>query len=322
MDALDRRILFEVAENARESHSVLARKLRVSRETFDYRLKKLKKEGIVINSQARINISNFIYGAYILLIRCHGLTGQTEAAILEKMNKNRSTHFIGKIGGSYDYIIGFTVKRLTQLGEYVDFINEIVGKYKTRTCFLTIIEEIKDSYKSIFGKTNETIVSMPLVKDTTEIDDIDRKILVELGRDCTVPSWKISEATRITDVAIRKRIKKLMNQKVILGFRTMVDLTKIGYQLHYLFIKTLPENLAAEKNFKTHLKSDQFVSFATKVTGEYDYVICHLSKDNRELNDQIGKLRENFSNVVTEVSAMPLFEIVYWSQLAEEDIQP
>jgi len=318
MDDKDRKILYELSENARESHNVLARKLKISREVLDYRIKKLEKEGIIYSYQARINISNFIYGGYILLIKCSGLKESQEKLIINKIKNDEHTQYLGRVGGGYDLIIGFTVKDLADLGEYISFINNSFSVYKQRVTFLTMIREFKDSIKGVFLDNEEVnkINSMPIIEEKVLIDNIDEKIISILGKGSSTYSWEIAEKVKISDVAVRKRIGKLIERKVILGFRTMIDLTKLGYEVVFLFLKVNFKDKIHEKELENFFVSNNKITYATKIIGEYDYVLTTIVKNNLDLNNFIKNLREKLSNSIIEVESMPLFEMVYHTQLA------
>lgn len=319
MNKKDLKTLYEISENARESKNVLAKRIGISREVLDYKLKKLKKEKIIKGFQARINISNFIYGGYILLISSINLTEEQEKKILKKIQTNGNTQYIGRLGGGYDFIVGFTIKNISGLSDYISFINSIFSSNNSKTTFLTMIEEFKDSFKSIFLETGEknNLVSMINIQEKLEIDSIDKKILLHLGKDCTIPSWKIAEKCNISEVAIRKRIKKLVNKKIILGFRTMVDLTKLGYEPNFLFIKTNSHNKKYEEDLINFFHKNKTITYATKLIGRQDYVITVLSKSTLELNNFIKKLKNKFKETIISVESYPLFEMIYHTQLAE-----
>jgi hypothetical protein len=42
-------------------------------------------------------------------------------------------------------------------------------------------------------KEYNEIVSMPEIKEKVKIDEIDKDIILELGKDSNIPSWKISD---------------------------------------------------------------------------------------------------------------------------------
>ncbi|MBS3079508.1 Lrp/AsnC family transcriptional regulator [Candidatus Pacearchaeota archaeon] len=323
MDELDRKILYEISENARESHNVLARKLRCSREVFDYRLKKFQDQRIINTYQARINISNFIYGGYILLIQTINLSKKSEKLILNKVKSNQKTQFIGNIGGEYDLIIGFTTKNINDLYDYINFINSCFGKSKSKSLLLTMVKEIKDSYKSLFSSSEEpnNIVSMPIISIKIKIDDIDKKILIALGNDATLASWKIADKTKISEVAIRKRISKLIDSKLILGFRAMIDPSKLDYQAHDLFIKVNSKSEKDEIELINLFQSRKDVTYAVRTIGEYDFVIRLLVKNNIELKNYIQELRNKFPDIISNIISQPLFETIYHTQLAESFLE-
>src|SRR3989338_10009924 len=139
MDELDRKLLYEISENAGEPRNKVAKKLRCSREVVDYRLKKLQKEGIITGFQARINISNFIYGGYIFLIQSSGLDSKSEEKVINKLKANKKIHYLGKLGGEYDFMIGFTIKKLSELSETINEINSAFGRGKSAQTLLTMV---------------------------------------------------------------------------------------------------------------------------------------------------------------------------------------
>lgn len=319
MDELDRKILYEISENARESHNILAKKIRCSREVFDYRIKNLKEEGVITGSQARINISNFIYGGYIVLVQSSGLNLESERKIITKISKNSKTQYVGKISGEYDLILGFTVKNIKELSEYLDFINSSFGMHKSKITLLTMIKELKDSFKGLFSKNSEfnEIVSMPESNIRVSIDDVDKEIILSLGKNSEIPSWKIADKVKISEVAVRKRIEQLKEKSIILNFRTMIDLTKLDYQSYFLFINSNPKTERIEKEFVDFLKSTNNVSYSTKTIGEYYYVITLLAKTDSELKDFVYALKNKFSDMILEIHTSSLFDMPYHTQIAE-----
>ncbi len=322
MDELDRKILYVIAENARESHNVLARRIRCSREVFDYRIRKLEEEGIIVKYQARVNISNFIYGGYIVLLKVSPFPTQTAKKYLDALKRDSRTQYIGNIGGDYDYIIGFTVKNLEGLSSYIDLIRDSFDSNIQKMNLITEINELKDSFQNLFAKSNEinNIVSMPSMGKKQVIDEIDKEIILSLGKNSSLPSWRIAEKLGMSDVAIRKRIQKLVETRIILGFRTIMDLTKLNFEPYVLFLKVNFTNSEKEKSFNAFLQIDKRVTYAVKTIGEYDYVIRALFSNGAEFKSYWKELRENFTDLY-EIHALPEFETLYHTQLAESFLE-
>lgn len=323
MDELDRKLLYEISENADEPRNKIAKRLRCSREVVDYRLKKLQKDGIITGYQARINISNFIYGGYIFLVQSSGLNSKSEEKVMNKLKANKKVHYMGKLGGEYDFIVGFTIKKLSELSETINEINSAFGKNKSNQTLLTMVQENKDSFKTIFSKNDELngIVSMPSIEEKLKIDEIDKKILISLGKNSNIPSWEMAEKVKISDVAVRKRMENLIKRKIILDFRTMIDLTKLNYQPYFLLIKTNSVNEKMEEEMIKFSKTDKNTTYSMKVAGRYDYVFTVSVESNKQLKDFVYGLKEKFSGIITEISIVPLFEMIYHAQLAENFLE-
>ena len=323
MDELDRKLLYEISERADEPRNKIAKKLRCSREVVDYRLKKLQKEGIITGFQARVNISNFVYGGYIFFIQSFGLNSESEKKVINKLKANKKIQYMGKLGGEYDFIIGFTIKKLSELSETIDEINSAFGKNKSNQTLLTMVREIKDSFKTIFSKNNEhnNIVSMPNINEKIKIDEVDKKILIPLGKNSNIPSWEIAEKVKISDVAVRKRIENLTKKRIILNFRTMIDLTKLNYQPYFLFIKINPIDKKLEDKFIEFSKINKNITYSMKIAGRYDYILTISVENSKQLKEFIYDLKNKFSDIITEISISPLFEMIYHTQLAEDFLE-
>ncbi len=61
------------------------------------------------------------------------------------------------------------------------------------------------------------------------IDTKDEFILEYLEKNARVPFTEIAKKLNITETAIRKRVKKLEEQNVILGYKAQVNYKKLGY---------------------------------------------------------------------------------------------
>lgn len=97
----------------------------------------------------------------------------------------------------------------------------------------------------------------------------------------------------------------------------MIDLTKLDYQSHFLFIKSNPKTEKIERDFAEFLRSANNVSYSIKTIGEYGYAITLLTKTNSELKELIYTLKDKFGDMILEINTSSLFEMPYHTQIAE-----
>ena len=313
MEAIDKKILYELSENARASKNAIASKLNISREVLLYRINRLKKSGLIIGICPRINISNFIYMSYIYMIKS---LGNNSEEIETKIRNHVNTFYFGKLGWRYNYVIRFNVRNLNELYSYMDFINEVFGKVKIEAVILTMLTEVKDSFKQIFSDTQEinNIITRPRISKKEEIDEKDANILSILIKNGEAKYSEISEKIKMSEVAVKKRIKNLENKKIILGYRTFVDINKLELNKFYIFLKTNIAGINEEKKLQTYLQLDSKCTYASKLLGEFDYVATFLCIDNEQLKIEMTKIKENFIDTILEITAYPLLEIICHKQ--------
>ncbi len=113
----------------------------------------------------------------------------------------------------------------------------------------------------------------------------------------------------------------LITNKIILGFRTMIDPTKLGYEANFLFLKTNIKNKETNQQLQDFLQKNKQITYATKLIGEYNYVITVLTKNNFELNEFIKSIKQKFSGTIIGIESAPLFEMPYHTQLAKEFLE-
>ncbi len=319
MEEMDRKILYELSENARASKNVTASKLNISREVLLYRINRLKKSGLITGVCPRVNLSNFIYMTYIYLIKSLGNnTEEIEAKIKNHVN----TFYFGRLGWRYNYVIRFNVRNLNELYSYMDFINEAFGRDKIESVILTMLTEVKDSFRQIFSEKQEinNIITRPRISKKEKIDEKDVCILSSLVKNGEAKYSEIANNVKISEVAVKKRIKNLERKKIILGYRTFVDINKLELNKFYIFLKTNITGIKEEKRLQTYLQQDNKCTYASKLLGEFDYIATFLCTDNEQLKIEMAKIKENFIDIILEITAYPLLDVICHKQTTADFI--
>ncbi|MEM2086628.1 MAG: AsnC family transcriptional regulator, partial [Archaeoglobaceae archaeon] len=75
------------------------------------------------------------------------------------------------------------------------------------------------------------------------MDEKDKAILLSLLKDARIPKTKIAEKLGVSETAIRKRIEKLENQRILLGYRAILDFKKAGLFVSFTGVDVEPERL-------------------------------------------------------------------------------
>jgi len=120
------------------------------------------------------------------------------------------------------------------------------------------------------------------------ISDID--LIKELERNSRKPFTEIAKKFKVSEAAIRKRIKKLIKNGII-KFSLDVDYKKLGYNYTAIIgIDVLPEHFLKVIEM---LKEDKEVKELFSCTGDHMLLVKVVFKTNDDLNKFVKKLEEN-----------------------------
>lgn len=129
--------------------------------------------------------------------------------------------------------------------------------------------------------------------DFERIDKVDRKILEELKKDARMSYIDLSKKLKLSDVAVRKRMDKLLKGGIIKKFSIDLDYKKLDRPFHaFLLIKCSPSEAAEIR--ESLGKSDNILNIYP-LLGSYDFLLELVCKDIDELKllteENIGTLR-------------------------------
>src|SRR3989344_6451649 len=100
----------------------------------------------------------------------------------------------------------------------------------------------------------------------------DRRILNELDRDSNASFSEIAEKSLISKQVAEYRINKLISQKTIYSFFTLVDLGRLGYSLFRVHIKLKNVSELEYSKFVKNLFEDYPTFWVAFVSGSFDII--------------------------------------------------
>ena len=119
------------------------------------------------------------------------------------------------------------------------------------------------------------------------LDKIDHKILGDLLKDGRKSFSAIARETKLTDVAIKKRVESLMRRGVISGVSADLNMKTLGFENPVLV--QMRTELSKNKDIIKKLNSYDYVVELHQVLGEYNLfaklVVPNLDSAERFIND-------------------------------------
>jgi Lrp/AsnC family transcriptional regulator for asnA, asnC and gidA len=126
------------------------------------------------------------------------------------------------------------------------------------------------------------------------ISDID--LIRELEKDCRKPFTEIAKKLKVSEAAIRKKVKKLLKLGII-RFSLDIDYKKLGYNyVAIIGIDVLPEHFV---KIIEMLKEDKEVKELYTSTGDHMILAKVVFRTNEELSEFVKRLEKN--KMITKV---------------------
>ena len=295
MDKLDTDLLRILMQNSRIPITSLAKKLKVSREVATYRLNRLKKENIILDFVAEINIEKlgFVGAAVFINIKA---TRQKE--FKQFLAETSFVSWVAELSGVWNF--GFSI-----IGKTNDELDKkillIYDKFKDAIIDHRFTLHRKSSffYGKYFGALPRPIINKQY-KDY-KIDKKDKIILQELAKNSRINSVALSQKISLTAPAVAQRIKQLEASGHIENYSIFVDVSKLGSFQYSIFV--INKNLDEKKKMVKYLTQHQNVSFIAEYVGDQFIEFGLFVRDPYGLREKLQVIEENFpNNRIMEIS--------------------
>jgi len=310
VDLKDRKILYNLEINSRQSLSNIAKKVGLSENSVAYRIKRLEKNGIIKNYYTIIDAFKLGYINLRFYLSYQYTTPEIEKEIKDHFIKNHNVMAVYTISGRFDLEIVMLVQNINN---FYDFWQKTLNKYCNNfqdlaltfyvqlICFKPsyLINEIKKFDKDKF----ETIGDRDIVK----IDNLDFQILKLIDSNARLPSTELAKKLGLTTTKVSYRIKKLIKLNVIKGFRVNFDISKLGYQ--YFKVDIYLKDYKQRNKIINEIKSNPHLMSIDITTGLSHLELEFHFKDITQLHNIMQNIQTNHPEAIRNYRHLNIKEI-------------
>lgn len=308
IDKKDLKLLSVIDMNARITIPVLAKRIGVSRQVAEYRLNKLIKNGAIQGTRAVYDHRKLGKHVYRVLFRLYQSPKQSIDEFAEYIIKNYDVMWAAKLGGGWDLVVNFVAKDTQTFDDQFAKITEQKGKIIQQYHMLTYVN-ITDCHRGyLTGKKEKEYFIHSMRGPEEKIDKEDTIIIKELGDNCRETNINIGKKAGLTGNAVRYRIRRYKKEKILLGFRTILDPNKIGYKNNLVLLTINNLSAIGEKSLYEYLMHHNNVTFIVKHIGAFRIAFEIETKTSEELEETIRIIRTIFSDLVNDVRVYPVLK--------------
>lgn len=304
IDKIDLKLLAALDLNPRASFKGLGRAARVSKEVAQYRFKQLVKNKIITGFFAYINVSKLGRRPHKILIKYKSVTKEIQQQIKKYLINNKDVSWAGVCEGAWDLVVTCLTKTSN---DFTIFFNEFFtkfGKYFAKKQLILSNKAIALNDKYLCE--GKTLLKSPVNFDlpTEKIDDIDKKILLELSANARKSFTEIGKKVNLSYWAVSQRYKQLIKKGIIFMLKPRIDFKKLGYSYYHFMIELNDQSIKQE--IINYFSEHSYCNFIMEYVGTYELHVEFVLKKEK-ITDVIMNFREKFGN---KIASYELLEIV------------
>lgn len=307
LDALDKKILGVLDENARLSEAAIGKKVGTSKQVIRYRLNRFKEKGIIETYYTMLDVGKLGFDSYYVFVQLKGLNSEQENKIYQIVLNLPYTAWLVTGVGRWDAVILFCAQTIANFNEQLEELKRLLGSHLHEYIFTTLIQAEHISYKFIRPDVKEYLKTTPRSK-IYSFDKIDKKILRVLNQSGRMPVTEIAKSTNYPLHTVHHRLKKLKKEKIIQGFRPKINVHKLGMQWHLLLIKFNPVSEERAKSFIAYCKRHDHVYYVTNTVGIYNVMLDIHVRDTEEFRDFLFDIKNSYGDVILLYESVVVFE--------------
>ncbi len=292
LDIKDQKILKCLFENGRDSFATIAKKVSLSKESANYRIRRMENIGLIRAVNTIIDARKLGWKYFMVFIRLRSIRREEE--IIKRLIDHPNSAMIQRLNGSYDLVIKFFAKTDSDINDILKEIgNEFENDIDSYEIDILLEEELaKPSFlwKDVGNERQKYVPGKP--DERYELDDIDYGILKEISKNSRMPLSEICTKLSITREIASYRLRKMEKNRIILKYRPSIW-SNLEFDNLWYFIMLKFGAMDEETNNKLHdfLLNHKNTSYFYKTVGSNDMEIDIKLRTTIELNEFLHDLR-------------------------------
>lgn len=313
LDSKDYSLLRLLDDNGRASLSSLGRALRLSKTAVANRISVLEAEKILLGYYTVIDSSRLGFLSFRVYLKFSRTNPKLEERILVQLESDKRVWWIGLVQGTWNLGFVIWVKNIYEFRNFwLAFMlkfRRYVGRYqisaygKLRHYPLSYLE----GSKKLAGRKSIVVGEGPHI----EIDEKDRELLGVISSDARLPVVQMAKKSGLTPAIVKYRLKKLLQNKVIQGFKASINTPALGYSLYKVDFAV--DDLTKMSEIKSFVESVPNLVYIDETVGGGDLEANFHFKSNQELEQMLNTIKQKFYASIREYDYFVYSKVVKYS---------
>ncbi len=306
LDLKDKKILFELEQDCRQSLQQVARKVGLSKEAVFHRMKNLEKS-VIKKYVAKIDTYKICYQYYSMIIKFKGITPEIEEEFYHYVQQNNHVTWITTCSGYWDVNLTLFAENNYNLSLFLTLFLEKYSTIIAEKQLLIIFESHYFKRGFWIGKPSTAILCVSGEKKSS-LEKTDIHLLQILSENARMPLVEIASQLHVNPKVVAYKIKKLEQQKIIQSYNILADFSQLGYKFYKVWFSLQNMNSLQWRKLLSFVHQISQVLWATKLMGYYDFSIELEVRDIAQFREILTAIQKEFSAHIKSHESLMIFE--------------
>ncbi len=299
LDLKDRKILYQLDIDSRQTDSEIGKKVALSKQTVAYRIKRLIKEKYISRFATVIDTYKLGLSKYKIYLSFENADKQKINEITEFLKAHKKTEWIATCSGKWDLIVGYLVKDVYEFDEAIKELDEKFSQYiSSRETSISLgVPHWRKDYL-LEEKRRYPVVYQGEQIGNLKIDKIDEEIIKLLVNNARMPITEIAYRLKTTPRIVNYRIKNLKKEKIILISRIFLNLNKLDWIYCKALIKFKSQTKEKYEEFFSYCNNLKNLTYIINVIGSWDIELDFEIENFNKFHKIMLDLRDKFSDTI------------------------
>lgn len=307
---LDLKVLSFLDRDARATVAEIAKDIGVSRQAVHNRIKTMESNGIILGHITILDSGMVGYHWYRALIRLLNITKQQKQTVITYLKDHPYVTWLGEVGGRWDIAVNFACRSPAAFNDISEELAVQFGSLVREMQILVYVNiyDYSRSYLAPMHPSRKQFFHKMSAGNPVTLDALDRKLIAHIAPSARMDHTQLGEVVGVSRNTVKNRLDRLMQQGLILGFRTFPNLQRIGRESHMLFLQINRLDRERETELYYYLQLLPQVTFVVKHIGQWKVGMEIETKTSREFQDVLIDIRSKFSDIINDYDTFPILQ--------------
>ncbi|MGM5483529.1 MAG: Lrp/AsnC family transcriptional regulator [Nanobdellota archaeon] len=310
LKTIEKKILYELTKDARQSYKEMARKIQSKKDTVAYYVNQLQEKKIITKYVPVFDLAKLGIFSSKIYLNLQGLSKDNEKKMIKNLVEDPKVAWVARSIGRWDLMLGFYTKDILHFAEKKNKILSKWGKFIENYDITQIEGAVTLERDYLFDKKRDTRKEFLFtgIKEIKKIDETDKKIMSLIKNDGRFEYHNISERINLDARTIHSRIKNLKKKGIIQGYTTFIDTEKLGMQLHKICISLKDYGKENFNSLVGFLKQNPSTIHFIKLLGGWELEVEIEEENMTRIYEHISEIKNRFPEVVKNTELATITE--------------